>query len=352
MSAREACSRTGGKAEPVNAQRPPLSKPDNAAPFWHATALSLLIWSTFCVGAAGAGAAPAGAARLLAPPPSDVRPVAVFGSDDRTELPAAILDELRDKIGVLSLGESNFCTAFCVATDTIATASHCLLGTQEQAGPDLSRVVFNVGGKDMHRHSSGLAGSPRTGFHRAIRAGTSALRVRPPIAAERDWALARLAAPVCMAGGLPISRLTRNEIEVRAAGSKVYQVGMHRDVSADRLVIGAVCGMARGFAQAHEDTIALDFANADAILLHTCDTGLGSSGSPMLTDGASGPEVVGINVGTYVISPAAANPSSGTQAGAKALTEAIANTAVPAGQFRRAVADFASATSSLRARAP
>ena len=46
-------------------------------------------------------------------------------------------------------------------------------------------------------------------------------------------------------------------------------------------------------------TLAKDFSAADNLILHTCDTGGASSGSPLLIDGADGPEVVGINVGTY-----------------------------------------------------
>jgi protease YdgD len=46
--------------------------------------------------------------------------------------------------------------------------------------------------------------------------------------------------------------------------------------------------------------IAGDFADASALILHTCDTGGASSGSPLLVDGPRGPEVVGINVGTYL----------------------------------------------------
>ena len=45
---------------------------------------------------------------------------------------------------------------------------------------------------------------------------------------------------------------------------------------------------------------ARDFTDPDQLLLHTCDTGAASSGSPLLVEGPDGPEVVGINVGTYV----------------------------------------------------
>ncbi len=318
---------------------------------WYAALPSLLIWSTFCLtGVASAG--PAGPARALPLTWSEITAAAVFGNDDRKDLPAQKLEALSSKIGVLSVGKSNFCTAFCVAPDTIATASHCLHGTAEQAGPDLSEVTFNVGGESLRQRSSSLAGAARAGFGRTIRAGTRALRTRPPIAAERDWAIARLSSPVCTAGGLPLSSLTREEIEDRATRNEIYQVGMHRDVSATRLLIGAPCAMARGFPQADEKTIAADFANPRAILFHTCDTGVGSSGGPMLYDGPSGPEVVGINVGTYVISPPAASPSSVTHADAKPASEAIANTAVLVERFRRAAGDFASAASKIRADGP
>ena len=352
MSASGSSSRTDGKAEPVKPERPAISKPDIAAPLWNAALPSLLIWSIFCVLPGGAAAGPAASARTVPLIRPDISAVAVFGNDDRTDLPALKLEALSSKIGVLSVGKSNFCTAFCVAPDTIATASHCLHGTAEQAGPDLSEVTFNVGGASLRQHSSSLAGSARTGFGRSIRAGTRALRTRPPIAAERDWAVARLSRPVCTAGGLPLSSLTREEIENRATRNEIYEVGMHRDVAATRLLVSTPCAMARAFPQADEKTIASDFANPRAILFHTCDTGVGSSGGPLLYDGPSGPEVVGINVGTYVISPPAANPSSVTQAGTKPASEAIANTAVPVERFRRAVSDFAPPPAMMRADAP
>ena len=126
---------------------------------------------------------------------------------------------------------------------------------------------------------------------------------------------------------------------------------------ATRSMRSACTGMCqpRAFSSAHPVRWLADFrrrAKRRAILFHTCDTGVGSSGGPLLYDGPSGPEVVGINVGTYVISPPAANPSSVSQAGTKPASEAIANTAVPVERFRRAVSDFAPPTSMIRADGP
>ena len=69
----------------------------------------------------------------------------------------------------------------------------------------------------------------------------------------------------------------------------------------------------------------------DDVVLHTCDTGGASSGSPMLIDGPAGPEVIGINVGTYLQSKVL------TQRGEvvhRYKSETVANTAVSAGAFR------------------
>ncbi|MEZ5900714.1 MAG: trypsin-like serine protease [Hyphomicrobiaceae bacterium] len=320
-------------------QRQIFPKPVNPASFWNATLSCLMAAANLCSVTSAAAAGPTWPV-AHSKAETQIQPVAVFGTDDRRDLPASRARSLSDKIGVLSIGRSNFCTAFCVAPDTIATASHCLLGTQEQQGPDLSRVTFNVGGENMQLRSSPLLGSTRKEVRRSIRAGTTGLRIRPPIAAERDWAVARLSKPVCTAGGLAMSALSRKDIEAQAAKGNIYQVAMHRDLAADHLVVGAPCAMSRSFPQVRAETIALDFANANAILLHTCDTGLGSSGSPMLRDGAAGPEVVGINVGTYVISPPSTNLSS-TAHSDEPTSEAIANTAVPVSQFRKAVDAFA-----------
>ncbi|MCC0010250.1 MAG: peptidoglycan-binding protein [Hyphomicrobiaceae bacterium] len=61
------------------------------------------------------------------------------------------------------------------------------------------------------------------------------------------------------------------------------------------------------------------------MLLHTCDTEAASSGSPLLIQGADGPEVVGINVGTYVRSRVITHDGRIVQ---RLETKAVANTAV------------------------
>lgn len=273
---------------------------------------------------------------------SYVHPVAVFGSDERKPLPQSHA-ALADQIGILVLGDATFCTAFCVGTDAIATASHCLLGTEQMPGPDLERVSFKVGTSEPL--STKLAGEDRTRIRSGLRSGTPLLRVTPPIAAARDWAVVRLAKPVCRAGGLALSKLSRADVFVRAQAGEIYQAAMHRDVSPDTIVTSGPCALPAAFPQANAETIALDFVDPAAILMHTCDTGPGSSGSPLLIDAPNGPEVIGINVGTYIISRTATSTSS-TSSPARE-NDAIANTAIETSRFRGAVEMFTLQTSAI-----
>ena len=276
-------------------------------------------------------------------PAVPVLPVAVFGKDERAPLdPAhAALDA---KIGVLTLRGGATCTAFCAASDVIVTASHCLFGTKQSADPPaLENMSFVVGSGSAER-SSPLAGFGRSGMRRNIVSGTSHLSVVPPIDAENDWAVARLAIPVCSAGALPLTSATREEIEAKAAAGDVYQVGMHRDLSARTLVRATPCAISRAFPGADDASVAGDFADFEAVLLHTCDTGPGSSGSPLLIDSESGPEVAGLNVGTYVLSRMTEKDANGE---ARETSRPIANTAVVAARFREAVQSFAVLTGAL-----
>lgn len=297
--------------------------------------------------AAPAAAQPA-TFRVL-PPANDagpVTPVAVLGDDTRQPLQPE-QTPLLEKIGTLSAGGANFCSAFCVADDVIVTAGHCLFGTAETTGPELERVEFHAGA-GAQRRSSRLAGQGRRAIRSAIAAGTRSLNLSPPIDAANDWAIARLANPICTSGGLALSTFGQDDISAHAEAGLIYQVAMHRDLSANVLHYGAPCGIETAFPEASARTIAQDFANADAILMHTCDTGAGSSGSPLLVNGENGPEVVGLNVGTYVLSRA--RPSSSTNREA-AKSDAIANTAIEAARFRAAVEAMTFATSALPVRA-
>lgn len=264
-------------------------------------------------------------------PPKLVQRIAVFGTDDRVPLPADKA-ALSQSIGLLYEGKSHsVCTAFCVGDDVIATAGHCLFRTEGERPLRLKGVQFRLQPRNGPAASSPIAGSEHNGEAQHVAAGSRKLRVRPPIDAAQDWALIKLRSPICKGRALPISRQPSRALIKLSAAQRVYQVSYHRDFGNWELALGAPCPIRRSFGGADWKAIAKDFADAVHVVLHTCDTGGASSGSPMLIDGPAGPEVIGINVGTYLQSKVL------TQRGEvvhRYKSETVANTAVSAGAFR------------------
>jgi len=230
-----------------------------------------------------------------------VQRVAVFGADDRSLLPAR-MKSLEDKIGMLYEPKSrSVCTAFCIDKTTIATAAHCLFRTRGERPLPLANMTFQLSSMGKQRGPGvRIAGATRGAAAQNILTGTTSLSTQPPIDATRDWALVRLAAPVCSNGGLPLVRRTPAELSAVDGARSIYQVGYHGDFGKWQLAYSPPCAVRRLGQSESGRMIAGDFADAGALILHTCDTGGASSGSPLLVDGPRGAEVVGINVGTYL----------------------------------------------------
>jgi protease YdgD len=258
----------------------------------------------------------------------------VFGADERTAVPPA-LRSVADKIGVINDPRSrSVCTAFCVAPDTIATAAHCLYRTAGETPLRLSDLIVRLHGGDATTHIAGAGeGAPEPN----VLAGSDHLSVRPPIDATRDWALVRLARPLCKAGALKLVPRPVEEVMRLAADGRVYNIAYHRDLPKWQPKLGRPCRVKRSFEDAPWPTISQDFSNPAQLLLHTCDTGGASSGSPLLFDGPGGPEVVGINVGTYVQSKVVLLNGEVVH---RFKADDIANTGVNAEAFAGALAAF------------
>ena len=246
-----------------------------------------------CVSPAAAGA--------FKPPSQDasglLHKVAVFGKDERTPVPQSVRSTA-ERIGVIRDPASHsVCTVFCVAPDVVATAAHCLYGTNASEPLNLTGLTVHLhGGREKSRIAGAEQHTPETG----VLAGSAHLNVRPPIDATHDWGLVKLAKPLCRGKALPLSRRPVGEVMRLARSGRVYQIAYHRDLPKWRPMLGRPCRVQRNFKDADWKTISKDFADPTQLLLHTCDTGAASSGSPLLMDGPHGPEVVGINVGTYV----------------------------------------------------
>ncbi len=268
---------------------------------------------------------------------SSASPAAVFGSDDRRPLSKAET-AIADKIGTLTSTETGaYCTAFCVAPDVIATASHCLFGTAATAAPKLKALTFKLASAAAKSAATPIAGHTNASQLRNVISGTKHLTVMPPIGAAQDWAVVKLASAACTSGGIKLSSKPEIEIRDAAARDEIYQIAVHADMADKALRRGGPCAVSTSFPGADDATIARDFANPNAILFHDCDTAGGSSGSPLLIDTPSGPEVAGINVGTYVLSRAVTTAEDNQSA---SVSEPIANTAIWIAAIADAVAEL------------
>jgi len=253
----------------------------------------------------------------------------VFGADERVPLPAKY-GNLQGKIGLLFNKRSRtVCTAFCVAPDTIATAGHCLFRLAGERAPRTADFWF-ARNYDTVRDYARIAGYDRGATAQHVMSGGTTLSLRPPIDATRDWALVRLSRAICSKGTLAVQPLSHEQIVAESAAKRLFQVAYHRDFTPWKLAFATPCAAGRSFRGADWKTIVEDFTEPDALILHTCDTGGASSGSPLLVDAGRGPEVVGINVGTYVQSKVLTQDGQVTR---RFKSEIVANTGVSATAF-------------------
>ncbi|MEL6373381.1 MAG: peptidoglycan-binding protein [Pseudomonadota bacterium] len=284
----------------------------------------------------GAGpAAPATAQQL----PSPVTPVAVFGRDQRALTPGRYR-HLAGSLGLLfNNGSRTACSAFCVGSDTIATAAHCLFPVDGRRAPPLKGFWF-ARRYERNREVTRIAGWRTGSASQFVMAGSMRLNIRPPIDATRDWAFVRLERPVCRGRAFRVRSLKPRTLIKAARAKRIFQLAYHRDFANWRLAYSKPCRVSRNFRGASWSTIARDFSNARDLILHMCDTGAASSGSPILMDTPNGPVVIGINVGTYVQSKVLMQNGRVTK---RYKADSVANTGVNARAFADQLYAFRSA---------
>ncbi len=291
-------------------------------------------WSGF-VSLTGVAATVATTAVLFSMPAS----AAVFGTDDRVTPPPRYAP-VSDQIGLFFSNQSRtVCTAFCVADSIIATAAHCL--AQVGGKPAPLRDFMFARGYDRLREFARIEGHATGSTAQNVMHGDFRHRVRPPIDAANDWALIRLNRAACPANGIPVTPISTGDVINEAKAGRVFQLSYHRDWTQWKLAYSKPCSAARDFKTVGWMSIAPDFLNADQMVLHQCDTGGASSGSPMLLESPKGVSVIGINVGTYVQSKIMTDKGQVTL---REKAETVANTAVNASVFAAAVEAMKAAT--------
>jgi protease YdgD len=129
---------------------------------------------------------------------------------------------------------------------------------------------------------------------------------------------------------LAVAALPSEAIIAAAAAGQIFQISYHRDFMPWRPAYSQPCAVARSFTTADWATIARDFADPEQLVLHTCDTGGASSGSPLILETAAGLAVVAINIGTYVQSKVLMENGQVTK---RLKADTVANTAVNSSVF-------------------
>ncbi|MEL6298914.1 MAG: peptidoglycan-binding protein [Pseudomonadota bacterium] len=207
---------------------------------------------------------------------------------------------MRKSVGLLFNNDARtVCSAFCVADNVIATAAHCLARGEGKARVSLSTFRFALKGLPGEP-SSRLAGAPRGAVRNHLVSGLGSTAGGAPVDASRDWALVRLAQPICEGSALQVSSRTPRAISALAGSQRLFQVSFHRDVADWSLSYSNPCPPPGEKAKISKRDLAREFGAHDDLVLHQCDTGGASSGSPLLMLIQGKPRFVGVNVGTYV----------------------------------------------------
>ncbi len=260
--------------------------------------------------------------------------IAVFGKDSRQPVPHSLTRKMR-QIGLLyNSRNSTLCTAFCVAPDIIATASHCLFSKKRTSKNRLSNFIFRLGSHTSHASDTRLSGYKAKQVHHYIIAGTTSLSKSPPIGAALDWSLVRLSQPACQKNFIPVQTKTIAELERASHNNEIFQMAYHQDYKKWRLAYSRSCQIKREFHKLSWPKINRQFKNPDQLILHRCDTGVASSGSPILQKTKQGIVVVGINVGTYQQRNLTMNRGRVIK---RSPFHTIANTAVNASAFSKLI---------------
>lgn len=256
---------------------------------------------------------------------------AVFGTDDRGPI-APAHKALAANVGVvLDDHERPVCTAFCVGPRTVATAAHCLMPKGERRIGRLQSFGFALSGTGGQAARSAFAAPA------VLMAGSSMQSLKPPIDSTGDWALVRLEQPICTAGGLRLSTASAADVRRSYAARRAINFAFHKDRPNADIVAGADCRIGDPVEGADLRRIDREFAAPEHLLLHHCDTAGGASGSPIVAEGAFGPEVIAINVGTYVQSSVLIEKGEVVE---RTSSGPLANTAASAAPIAIALADL------------
>jgi len=221
---------------------------------------------------------------------------AIFGKDSRRPVP----QEFRAAsaaVGTLRApgrGSINECNAVCVSPHVIATSAHCLyFPVRNGTLPKLPAVSFrNAKGR------SAIAGAAKGQAAWNVIAGATFVSNRKNWIVSRDWALARLASPICE--GVSLDIVTKNkwgDLFDKVLERKIFVISQNRYGTRVRLEYADACDKPRNALELGLQWLAIDLGSREPehLIPHRCDFKRGASGSPLLLKQHDQVMVVAIN---------------------------------------------------------
>ncbi|HXF55119.1 MAG TPA: trypsin-like serine protease, partial [Hyphomicrobiaceae bacterium] len=222
----------------------------------------------------------------------------IFGKDTRRSVPERYA-ELARSVGLIEarLGRSRtLCTTFCVAEEVVATAAHCLLAPLARHRLDGVSVAIGQG-KD--RRTTGIAGGSEERMALSVLTGLTRANSTAPYNTAHDWALVRLAEPVCRGRNVRLSSRGEQATPWPALpSSEMFILAYHADTGAKSLRLSDDCtssdmplepDLARWLHMATN-------IGSERLLLHRCDIARGASGSAVFVETSAGASAIAVNV--------------------------------------------------------
>ncbi len=226
------------------------------------------------------------------PIPADglvITPAAIVGKDQRVTRIPKIYRKSADAVGALWTGKA-LCSAACVADDVVVTSAHCLVNRRGRIDDSIEGFVF-VWRSAGRTSRAQVYGSNTSRQKRNVLLG-GGYRGH---AEHRDWAAVKLSRPACAGRTLAYRRARKKNKKL-----KIFNIAFHED-SKGRLLYSGPCSSRRRIGGRHAKRFTRTLAHRSSVLLHTCDTRQGSSGSPILASWGGGkPYLLAVNQGTVV----------------------------------------------------